>query len=158
VACVADPVTSGSVAGCADALGAIDIGRAAYLPPAANLAFRQQVTAVVARLDAGRHAGRAALVRAHHRRGQAKAAVRLQHAYAAARLALVPVAPHGQGAASRAFTALRHAARDYGRLAAAAHRARRHDYAAARHAIARDEATLARALRGLAPIARPAAS
>jgi hypothetical protein len=144
VACIAPSFAWSAAVGCAQGVAAVRLAGATFFSPSPDLSFRLRLPGVIAALDRARVAGRDALRAAHTRPGQARAALALARAHAAAESAVAPLA--GESGAAL-LTALHATVSAYGRLAAAASHGWPARYRLARRAVVRADARLADALR-----------
>jgi hypothetical protein len=144
VGCEGTPGSWGAVSGCEQGVGVMS--GAAVLAPAADLAFRQRIPAVLAKLNAARAGAGRALAAARRARGQARAAAQLAQAHATAAAKLRPLVVAGTPA-GRVVRRLNEAAGAYRNVAGAANRRAPRRYAAARGRATKAGAALRTALR-----------
>jgi hypothetical protein len=132
-----------TVTGCAG--GVLSVAGVRTQPPSADIALRERLPAVIARLNAARAKGGQALTSARTARGQRRAARALAAAHAAAAAKLVPLAA-ADGAGVAVVVRLKAGAAAYRGLAAAAGRKAPKRYAAARAKVRKTGAALRKAL------------
>jgi len=149
VACIAGEDHWSEAIGCTSGLRSLSLQRGDWLTPSAQLAAAERLAPALARLDRERVAGRAALAAAPTRRGQARAARRVQAAFGRAVAELQPVAARA-GASSELVGALRRARQAYAGLAVAARRGESRRYAGARWAVTEAELAARRSAAELA--------
>jgi hypothetical protein len=145
VGCTAPAAWTASMTGCA--AGVLRIAGAGAAAPSPELAARWALPGALARLNAARRAGRAALHAARAPHGQARAARRIARAHRAARARLEPLLPPRS---RDAIVALRRSTSAYDDLARAAAAADPGRYASAGARARRADAALRRALATLA--------
>ena len=145
IACLG-PLGPAAPAACESIAGSLTTPGAAPLALGSSAAFWSRLPAVLATLDVARVRGRRALAAAGQASGQARAAATLAAAHRSASTTLAPLSHPGDGAPSRAVSALRGAASAYGTLGRAARSRWPGRYARARRTVRFAEAKLARAL------------
>ena len=145
IACLG-PRGTAAPAACESIAGSLTTPGSAALALGPSAAYWSRLPAVLATLDVARVRGRRALAAAGRASAQARAAATLSAAHRSASRTLAPLARSGNGAPSRAVSALRGAAAAYGTLGRAARSRWPGRYERARGSVRAAESALARAL------------